>query len=266
VKVQAVNSVGEGPVSPEVIIFSAEARPFAVPSRVSARPLNSTALIVSWFPVDMSRESIRGKLLGFRIKYWRQGIDNPTYEATYHLSRSIENCATIVGLTPNTEYAVVAMTFNGAGSGTESEPFVIRTLKSAPLTPPTSVKVTPLSPSSISVTWRASAPSQEEAPLVGFKVRYWIASQDFSAYEDVILPLGGDLMTIVNGLTPGVQYKLRVLAYSEGGDGRMSSPTWEFQLGDEDTLRGCAPLQWRFNQNLSIYLVCLYLVIQFAHK
>lgn len=238
IKVQAFNNKGPGPISPEVVIFSAEDRPNAVPVEVSAWPHNSTCLNVSWKPIELTRENIRGKLVGFRIKYWRQGKDDPKFDATYHLSRKVQNWALIVGLMPDTYYAVVAMAFNGAGSGTESEPFIMRTFKSAPLQPPTSVKIDALSPSSIRVTWRASAPSQVEEPLAGFKVRYWEADQDFSSYQDVYVPLGGILSTDVYGLKPGVRYKLRVLAYSQGGDGRMSSPAWEFQLGDADTLRG----------------------------
>ncbi|GAB6020063.1 hypothetical protein CHUAL_002802 [Chamberlinius hualienensis] len=244
VKVQAINKRGDGPVSPEVTIFSAEARPNVVPANVSSWPVNSTALRVSWLPIKMTRENVRGKLVGFRIKYWRKDVDNPVTDATYHLSRVVQDWAVIVGLQPDTYYSVVAMAFNGAGSGTESEPFIMRTFKSAPLKPPTSVQIEAVSHSSIRVKWRASTPSQEEEPLQGFKVRYWEADQDFSTYKDVLVPFTGDLQAEVTGLTPGVVYKLRVLAYSQGGDGRMSSPAWEFQLGDAETLRGRSTTTW----------------------
>ena len=43
---------------------------------------------------------------------------------------------------------------------------------------------------------------------------------------------GGDLEAVISGLVPGKVYKLRVLAYSWGGDGKMSSPAWEFRVGE----------------------------------
>uniref|UniRef100_T1IMV2 Contactin n=1 Tax=Strigamia maritima TaxID=126957 RepID=T1IMV2_STRMM len=230
VKVQAFNDRGAGPISPEVEIFSAEDLPLAVPVQIAAWPHNSTALNVSWLPVDTSRESIRGKLIGFRLKYWLSS--QSPLSSTYYLSRNTSNWALIVGLNPNTHYSVTVSCYNGAGAGAESEYFTELTFKSAPIKPPTSVMVQPISPTKIKVTWRYSAISSVEESLLGFKIRYWEADQDFSTYTDVIVDLGGsELEGEVSGLVPGVMYKLRVLGYSQGGDGRMSSPSWLFQIG-----------------------------------
>ena len=43
--------------------------------------------------------------------------------------------------------------------------------------------------------------------------------------------IGSPLEAYIYNLSPGVRYRLRVLAYSRGGDGKMSSPPWKFQLG-----------------------------------
>src|SRR4051794_3190686 len=37
---------------------------------------------------------------------------------------------------------------------------------------------------------------------------------------------------VTNCLVPGKVYKLRVLAYSSGGDCKLSSPAWEFRVGE----------------------------------
>lgn len=55
--------------------------------------------------------------------------------------------------------------------------------------------------------------------------------QDLSTANDTIIPFGGKLEGYVNNLTPGKTYRLRVLAYSNGGDGRMSSPALTFRMG-----------------------------------
>lgn len=64
------------------------------------------------------------------------------------------------------------------------------------------------------------------------QVRVWEIDQDMSTANDTIVPVEHNLEAYVNNLTPGKTYNLRVLAYSNGGDGRMSSPAFTFQMGD----------------------------------
>lgn len=67
VKVQAVNDQGIGPESNVSVIYSAEDMPQVSPQGVYARGFNSTALNVTWNPVDQAREMIRGRLVGHRV-------------------------------------------------------------------------------------------------------------------------------------------------------------------------------------------------------
>lgn len=52
-----------------------------------------------------------------------------------------------------------------------------------------------------------------------------------STANDTVVMIGNDLEAYITKLTPGKIYKLRVLAFSNGGDGRMSSPAHTFQMG-----------------------------------
>ena len=67
VKVQAMNNVGEGPISQPVVVFSAEDMPQVAPQKPIAYPFNSTAFNVTWQPISLAREHIRGKLIGHRV-------------------------------------------------------------------------------------------------------------------------------------------------------------------------------------------------------
>lgn len=80
---------------------------------MAARAFNSTALNVTWTPMDLSRKQMRGKLIGFRVKYWRR--QDKEDSSVFYLSRSIKNEALIVGLMPDTYYWVRVMAYNGAG-------------------------------------------------------------------------------------------------------------------------------------------------------
>lgn len=122
VKVQSINDIGTGPISPERVIYSAEDMPQVAPQQVSARSFNSTALNVSWVPIEQTREKVRGNLIGHRIKYWK--MDTNEEDAVYYLSRSTDPWALIVGLQPDTYYFVKAMVYNAAGEGPESERYI----------------------------------------------------------------------------------------------------------------------------------------------
>ena len=258
VQVQAMNPIGAGPLSPETEVYSAEAMPQVQPSLIKAIPFNSTALNVSWAPVDFTREKLRGKLIGHRIKYWRNGHDPQTDSLTL-LNRRPENWGLIVALQPDTEYYVTVMAYNDAGSGPEAEPVLQRTYKAAPQRPPTSVNVKARDATSVFVTWRGGATvSSDEEPIIGYKVRYWEADQPIAKAKEVYKYLDeGDLEAVISGLIPGKVYKLRVLAYSWGGDGKMSSPAWEFKMGTGDPPAGTGRLTAGSLSVTSSFLQCL---------
>lgn len=124
VKVQAFNDIGNGSISNASLAYTAEDMPQATPTGVFPKPYNSTAINVTWTAVETTRDKIRGKLLGYRIRYW-QKKDNNLYDtdAINYLSRFPERpWALILGLQPNTYYYVQVMAYNSAGPGPASEP------------------------------------------------------------------------------------------------------------------------------------------------
>lgn len=122
VKVQAINDVGMGPESSVAVIYSAEDMPQVAPQQPVARGFNSTSLNVTWNPVELTREKIRGNLIGHRLKYWKKGF--PEEDSVYYLSRTTRPWALIVGLQPDTYYFVKVMVYNAAGEGPESERYM----------------------------------------------------------------------------------------------------------------------------------------------
>merc|ERR1712228_806167 len=105
-------------------------------------------------------------------------------------------------------------------------------------------------------------PTVEEEPLTGYKVRYWESDKDISVANDTIVYIGNRLETTIEDLTPRKTYYLRVLAFSQGGEGKMSSPAWQFQMGDPDELkaqaRGTAASMDIFMQ---MWVLCVPLVL-----
>jgi len=233
VMVQPLNSVGAGPLSQVAYIYSAQQMPRIQPANVHGVAHNSTALNITWSPIDDQEDS--GKLIGYRLRYWPSGKD-PQTNSLVSLKRGLEPWGVVVGLQPDTEYHVTVMAYNEAGSGPESESFRIRTFKSAPQRAPTSVSAEFIDDTSIRVTWRGVAPiTTNEEPVLGYKVRYWRYDESISEAKDAIKKLGGDeLSLVIADLVPGETYKLRVLAYSSGGDGKMSSPELIIKVKSQD--------------------------------
>jgi hypothetical protein len=63
-----VNTLGEGPISGNVTIRSAEDRPARQVINVKCNPYNSTAMTVTWDMIDENDfEALRGRLLGMKI-------------------------------------------------------------------------------------------------------------------------------------------------------------------------------------------------------
>lgn len=60
----------------------------------------------------------------------------------------------------------------------------------------------------------------------------WEVDQDYTKANETDLEVGNDLEVYIDYLSPGKTYKLRVMGYSRGGEGKMSSPPWEFQMGE----------------------------------
>ena len=238
VRVQAANEIGYGPISEPATIFSAEDMPQVAPQQVYARSFNGTSLNVSWTPIEETRERVRGKLIGHRIKYWLE--NKPEETATYYLSRTTRPWSLVVGLKPDTYYYVKVMAYNSAGEGPESERYLERTWRKAPQKPPSAVHVHEVNPSTVRVTWRYVQPGLDEEPIIGYKIRVWEVDQDMSTANDTLIPTGSNLESYITNLRPGKAYHLRVLAYSLGGDGRMSSPTHTFQMGDAELFRSSA--------------------------
>lgn len=238
IKVQAANNFGYGPESNITTIYSAEDMPQVAPQQVYALAYNSTAVNVTWKPIDNTREKVRGKLIGHRLKYWMS--KNEESDAVYYLSRSTRPWALIKGLQPNTYYYVKVMAYNSAGEGPESERYLEKTFRNAPQKPPSSVNIFAIDPSTVRVVWRYVQPTNEEEPLIGFKVRVWEVDLDMSTANDTIIYVDSKLEAYVRNLSPGKTYNMRVLAFSNGGDGRMSSPAFTFKMGDDTILRSAA--------------------------
>ncbi|XP_064632157.1 contactin-like isoform X2 [Lineus longissimus] len=230
VRIQAFNDMGNGPISEWVQIYSAEGMPVATPMNVRARGYNSSALEVLWDMVPDTREGVKGRVMGYRINYWKKDIENEMDDYIRQTILNQTDRGKIIGLRPNQYYELNVMVFNNAGNGPKSAMRYERTWRNAPQDPPRNVKVKYLTDKSISVHWRGVSISNKEEPLEGYIVRYWPAGE--SMVNAIDHYAGKVVDSVLTNLEPApTRYYLRVLGYSRGGFGKMSSPILQLQIG-----------------------------------
>ncbi|OWF39873.1 Contactin [Mizuhopecten yessoensis] len=226
VKVQAHNEFGKGPNSSIALVYSAEDLPVAVATNIQAWRHNSTAILVVWDPIPDEREIMRGKLLGYQVNYFERNDSNPIINSISW--RTTDPQGLVIGLMPYTWYTFDVQVLNTAGMGQISEKIHQRTYQNAPLLYPTEVHVHSHGANSALVTWRGVSTGVYEEPLQGFKVRYWLSNDNIRTAKDVIVDKVDQ--TVIYGLEKDNLYKLRILGYSQGGDGNLGETVY-FTLG-----------------------------------
>ncbi|KAK2825500.1 hypothetical protein Q7C36_019427 [Tachysurus vachellii] len=179
IKVQAVNKLGEGPEPKSTIGYSGENYPREAPMNVGLILHNSTAIEVTWAPVD--REYVRGLLKGYKIRLSYYGSCSKHHHQKCNsaegepLNESVvttgsdEEKKVLEGLRPHSSYSLTVRVFNSKGDGPESEARTFQTPEGVP-GPPSSLILS--SPSETEITLHWTPPSQENGILIGYLIHY----------------------------------------------------------------------------------------------
>ncbi|XP_030624154.1 neural cell adhesion molecule L1.2 [Chanos chanos] len=179
IKVQAVNQIGEGPEPKLIIGYSGEDYPLESPMNVGVSFLNSTAIRVTWTPID--RDTVRGQLLGYkihlknygpkgrhqrqeRVRRGRQLVNEVVVETGANEEQKV-----LRGLQPYSHYSLSVSVFNSKGEGPRSEPLTFETPEGAP-GPPASLHLD--SPSEKEMTLRWTPPVYPNGRLTGYLLQY----------------------------------------------------------------------------------------------
>ncbi|KAK3596416.1 hypothetical protein CHS0354_020666 [Potamilus streckersoni] len=228
VKVRAYNDIGYGPESSVKQIYSAEGVPLVQVKNLRGYPINGTAVMVTWDPLPDSRDVVKGKVAGYEIDYY--DMNNPRGVADSLYLFEPNDHAIVIGLQPYQDYWFNIEVFNSAGTGTPSEQFLISTNENPPSKYPEFVYVYSHGPHSVKVRWRGVSTGFREASLEGYKLKWWKAGEDIRTASESSVCIVDE--AIIHGIEKGNVYKLRVMAYNRGGDGR-NSPTVFFTLGGQ---------------------------------
>ncbi|XP_033733167.1 contactin-like [Pecten maximus] len=224
--VGAFNEFGFGPNSSVSIVYSAEGMPTYVPKNVRGDGVNSTAIYLTWDPVPNTRLAMKGVIMGFELNVEDFNDANRKSGTTYLYGE--HTTGTIIGVEPNSDYWVTVQVFNSAGESNPSERYRISTYLNAPFLYPEYVTISSDGSESVAVKWRGISTGLLEESIKGYKLEYWPRGENFRAAKTVVT--GKVTNAVIYGIQKDVIYSLRVLGYSNGGDGKKS-PTQYFTLG-----------------------------------
>ncbi|KAK0067653.1 contactin-like isoform X2, partial [Biomphalaria pfeifferi] len=264
VKIAGFNSIGHGPNSSVVIIMSQADMPLGAATKVYVESYNATALVVRWTPIPLLREYIRGRVVGYGINYWRpgEGMDSSNMYCYDDCGSEI-----LVGLEPDSYYWVNVQVFTTAGMGTLSEDAYGSTFGPQPHFYPKYVHVNSYKGNAVFVLWKGVSNARSEEPIIGYKLRWWPSTEDIRKANITVIAQK-KTTAVIHGIRSGIVYSLRVMAYSNGGDG-VSSPTTYFTLEGQvmfnpettDILNAALPTRPLNILLLSASVLCTYLAL-----
>uniref|UniRef100_A0A3Q2ZNE1 Neural cell adhesion molecule L1.1-like n=1 Tax=Kryptolebias marmoratus TaxID=37003 RepID=A0A3Q2ZNE1_KRYMA len=221
IKVQAVNSVGEG-LSPEPQIgHSGEDKPEEAPTGVSCVVTKSTVR-VTW----NEAQRVRGQLLGYKVPVITTTLPTKQFCRKYHLcSLRLEDDRWVVevhgtntskeltDLRLFSQYELWVTAFNKKGESPPSKLQTFNTPEGVP-GPPGSLRFE--SPTNTSLTLYWTPPLEINGKLVGYMVQYQ-QEVEFILMQEIKDPNKNDIT--LKDLDPSSYYIFKVMARTAAGDG-----------------------------------------------
>ncbi|XP_025991163.1 tyrosine-protein phosphatase Lar isoform X8 [Solenopsis invicta] len=217
IRVQALTSVGPGPLSLPVQIKTQQGVP-SQPEMLTAVDIGETKVTLQWSKPAHSAENI----LSYEL-YW-----NDTYAKEKHHRRiPVTENYTLTGLYPNTLYYVWLAARSQRGEGATTIPYPVRTKQYVP-GDPQDVKVTPINSTAIHVEWKPPKAKDQNGVIRGYHIHVQEVREEGKdllnepirrdVHEDGVLEVN------ITGLQPDTRYSVQVAALTRKGDGDRSVP------------------------------------------
>ncbi|XP_026825719.1 tyrosine-protein phosphatase Lar isoform X4 [Ooceraea biroi] len=217
IRVQALTSVGPGPLSLPVQIKTQQGVP-SQPEMLTAVDIGETKITLQWSKPAHSAENI----LSYEL-YW-----NDTYAKEKHHRRiPVTENYTLTGLYPNTLYYVWLAARSQRGEGATTIPSPIRTKQYVP-GDPQDVIVNAINSTAIHVKWKPPKAKDQNGVIRGYHIHVQEVREEGKdllnepirrdVHEDGVLEVN------ITGLQPDTKYSVQVAALTRKGDGDRSPP------------------------------------------
>nr|XP_049692182.1 Down syndrome cell adhesion molecule-like protein Dscam2 [Helicoverpa armigera] len=225
IRIGAINQIDRSAYTEPVVVKTQEEAPSEAPTNVHVTPGGPGELHVSWRPPP--RDAWHGELLGYsvtcsEISPAAPAMRNSTRTLTVNGWSATE--LSLSALRKFTRYEVRVRAFNGVAAGPASAPVSATTLEGVPESPPTRVSCSALSSSSVKVSWNPPPIGQHGGLIQGYKVIYSPLTTDHVDVGEIKRVTTTD--TYLHTLRKYTNYSIQVLAFTNAGDGKRSTPVY----------------------------------------
>ncbi|XP_055691014.1 cell adhesion molecule Dscam2 isoform X2 [Lutzomyia longipalpis] len=226
-RVIAEGTAGRSSPSQELTIKTEPQRPAGPPLNLSARPLSSTEILVTWTPP--LAELRNGEIQGYNIGYKSSLSSSTVFNFTSVSGDGEDGTGELLlnNLAKYTRYTLVVQAFNQVGPGPLSEPTSAQTLEDVPGMPPEDVRCAALTSQSLQISWQPPPAHHTNGLLQGYKLVFEPVLDDFAGTnEDIETRKTTAQTTVLTGLRKYTNYSVQVLSHTRMGDGVLSAPTY----------------------------------------
>lgn len=225
IRIAAINQIDTSAYTEPVVVKTQEEPPSEAPTNVHVTPGGPGELHVSWRPPP--RDAWHGELLGYSVTCTEV---SPASTAMRNASRTLTvngwsaTDLSLSALRKFTRYEVRVRAFNGVAAGPASSPVSATTLEGVPESSPTRVTCSPLSSSSMKVSWNPPPIGQHGGLIQGYKVIYSPLTIDHVDAGEIKRVTTTD--TYLHTLRKYTNHSIQVLAFTNAGDGKRSAPIY----------------------------------------
>ncbi|XP_076649088.1 tyrosine-protein phosphatase Lar isoform X4 [Halictus rubicundus] len=215
-RVQALTSVGPGPLSSPVQIKTQQGVP-SQPEMLTAVDIGEDKITLTWAKPAHGAENI----LSYEL-YW-----NDTYANEKHHRRiGVVSNYTLTGLYPNMLYYVWLAARSQTGEGATTIPYPVRTKPYVPGNPQ-DVQVRPINSTTIHVQWQPPKSKEQNGVIRGYQIHVQEVGEEGKDLlnEPIQCDVGEKVLEEnITGLQPDTKYSVQVAALTRKGDGDRSAP------------------------------------------
>ncbi|XP_017884553.1 tyrosine-protein phosphatase Lar isoform X9 [Ceratina calcarata] len=217
IRVQALTSVGPGPLSTPIQIKTQQGVP-SQPEMLTAVDIGETKVTLQWTKPAHSAENI----ISYEL-YW-----NDTYaQEKHHRKIPVTENYTLTGLYPNTLYYIWLAAKSQRGEGATTIPCPVRTKQYVP-GDPQDVKATPINSTAVHVEWKPPKSKDQNGVIRGYQIHVQeVREEGKDLLNEPIrrdVQEDGVLEVNITGLQPDTRYSVQVAALTRKGDGDRSTP------------------------------------------
>ncbi|CAL8129113.1 unnamed protein product [Orchesella dallaii] len=217
VRLFASSAFGTSLPTQVLIILTLAEAPSGSPRNVSGVTLGPKTVIIQWEPPDPASQN--GEILGYQII---ADLNHATHK-TITVDEKWELQAKLKDLIPNSQYRISIKAFNVAGIGPPSLPIYIQTPEGAPDSPPLHLECEARSPKSLQVQWDPPPVHLSNGQILGYKVIYLPVDAEEKGEKGEVKKTSNQETTL-HGLKSFMNYSIKALAYTLGGESNMSEP------------------------------------------